>query len=91
MKSRPITREVFVRPPRMIGEERGKLWKLKKLPYGLAEAGPQWLLMAERWMMGVYGLDRVTGISQLFTNRINGILCHIIAKVTDNLLIAELI
>ena len=38
----PIQREIFVRPPREWGGQRGRLWKLKKLPYRIFEAGRQW-------------------------------------------------
>lgn len=41
-QSGPIQREIFVRPPRECGADRGTVWKLVKLPYGITEAGDQW-------------------------------------------------
>lgn len=36
----PITRELYLQPP--TGFSEGKVWKLKKTPYGLVDAGRKW-------------------------------------------------
>lgn len=42
MESGPITREIYVRPPReWQNTKRGSVWKLLKLHYGVVEAGRQ--------------------------------------------------
>lgn len=38
MQSRPITRHFYIRPPKDFPHEKGKLWKLPKLSYGMREA-----------------------------------------------------
>lgn len=43
MHSRLIQREVYARPPRDFFRKRGMLWKLLKLPYGIIDAGGQWM------------------------------------------------
>ena len=40
-QSGPIKRDIYVRPPIEVGEKRGVIWKLVKLPYGITEAGRQ--------------------------------------------------
>lgn len=42
--SGPIKRQFYVRPPRDFPHDESELWKLLKLPYGMREAGQQWLL-----------------------------------------------
>lgn len=51
LQSGPIKRELYVKPPREVDASRGVLWKLKKLPYGIAEAGRQWNLVLEDWLI----------------------------------------
>lgn len=38
----PITRELYLQPP--TGYSDGKIWKLKKTPYGLVDAGRKWYM-----------------------------------------------
>lgn len=88
LQSGPIKRDIYVRPPRDWGCDRSILWKLLKLPYGIVEAGRQWQTVVEEWMLNEAGLERVFGLSQLFTKRKkDGSICLIIAKVTDDFLI----
>lgn len=43
----PIRRNIYVRPPREWNSLRGLLWRLLKLPYGIAGAGRQWQTVVE--------------------------------------------
>ena len=69
LQSGPIQREIFVRPPRSWSSKRSVLWKLRKLPYGIADAGRQWQKTVESWMLEQSGFERVLGITQLFVKR----------------------
>jgi len=90
LQSGSIRRSIYVRPPAEWDGSRGRLWKLKKLPYGIVEAGRQWAKAIEDWMLEGGGLERVSSISQLYI-RINsvGTIILVVAKVTDDLLIAR--
>lgn len=88
MQSGPITREVYVRPPRDCYRKRGVVWKLLKLPYGMTDAGRQWQLRVEDWMLRTAGMERVTGVNQLFTKKDGERIVLIVAKVIDDFLIA---
>ena len=88
LQSGPITRDIFVRPPREWPSKRGTLWKLRKLPYGIADAGRKWQRTVETWMIEQAGMERVHGISQLFIRRdTSGNVQLLIAKVTDDFLL----
>lgn len=93
LQSGPIKREIYVRPPKewhsVFGYKRGMLWKLLKLPYGIVEAGRQWMLVVEDWLLSEAFFTRVFGISQLFVKRNrHGKIVLIMAKLTDDFLIA---
>lgn len=61
MQSGPIQRENYVRPPREWDRgRRGTIWKLLKLPYGIAEAGRQWATLIERWLTEDMGMQATT-------------------------------
>lgn len=88
LQSGPIKRDIYVRPPREWNTIRGILWKLLKLPYGIADAGRQWQKVIEEWMLTQAGLERVFGIPQLFVKRDqNDHISLIVAKVTDDFLL----
>lgn len=88
-QSGPIMRDVFVRPPHEWKGPRGVLWKLKKLPYGISEAGRQWSKVFEKWLMEEGVFEKFYGVSQLYIQRDkNGMPTIILAKVTDDLLMA---
>ena len=88
LQSGPITRQIYVRPPREWQGQRGVLWKLNKLPYGIADAGRQWQKKIESWMLEHVGLERVIGLSQLFLKRdAKGNVILLVAKVTDDFLL----
>lgn len=87
MQSGPAKRDIFVRPPRE-SHVRGKIWKLLRLPYGIVEAGRQWLCSIESWMLKEYFMERVTGVEQLFVLRgAKGAINLLVAKVVDDFFI----
>lgn len=87
-QSGPIQRTIYVRPPRELGLKRGILWKLTRLPYGIIEAGRQWAMVFEKWLISNAAMERVTGVDQLFVKRnIDGTILMMMAEVTDDLLI----
>ena len=88
LQSGPITRLIFVRPPQEHCRKRGTLWKLLKLPYGIAEAGRQWQTTCETWLLSKdIGFEIVHGVTQLFVLRnSNGGVRMLCAKVTDDFL-----
>lgn len=93
LQSGPIKREVYVRPPKdytnMTNTRREVLWKLLKLPYDIVEAGRQWKLALEEWMLTNGGLNRVHGVSQLFVKRNEkGKIVLLVAKLSDDFLMA---
>lgn len=93
MKSGDITRLLYVRPPKELTNiyesMRGKLWRLLRLPYGISEAGRQWALVIEFWLISDMGFQRVRGASQLYIKRDrSGEIILILAKVTDDILMA---
>lgn len=88
MQSGPAKRDIYVRPPKEF-RARGKIWRLLRLPYGIVEAGRQWLCAIEDWMINVYKMERVFGVDQLFIFRIpDGTIGLIAAKVVDDFFLA---
>lgn len=87
LQSGPIRRQIYILPPPEVAK-RGYLCKLLKLPYVITEAGGQWAKVIESWMIEVAGMQRVPGVSQLYVLRRNCSIALIIAKVTDDLLMA---
>lgn len=89
MQSGEINRDIFVRTFEPVSSPRGMLWKLLRLPYGIVEAGRQWLCAVEHWMTTEYKLAQVFGGVQLFCERDeNGRITMLVAKVVDDFLIA---
>lgn len=87
MQSGPIKRTLFVRPPKKLCQ-KGMVWKLLRLPYGIVEAGRQWLCAVEQWMLEEYGLDKVPAVDQLFYKRGEDMrITLIVAKVVDDFII----
>lgn len=87
LQSGKCPREIYMRPPMEHKRRRNKIWKLTKLPYGIVEAGRQWQLVCEDWLINTAGFERVKGISQLFIKRHDdGGIRMIVAKVTDDFL-----
>jgi len=42
----PVSRDLYLQPPKEF--DKGKLWKLKKTPYGLVDAGRQWFIRIQK-------------------------------------------
>ena len=94
LQSGPIRRQVYVRPPKEYyscrnSPKRKVLWKLSKLPYGIVEAGRQWQLTAESWLLGSMQFQRIPGLSQIFIKR-NDTNCImlLVVKVIDDFLVS---
>lgn len=99
LQSGPIQRNIYVRPPREWhysgSYTRGILWLLTKLPYGIVEAGRQWMLAVEDWMLNKAGLTRTPGVAQLFAKRTKhsnrsgkSKILLLVAKLSDDFLVA---
>lgn len=89
MQSGPIQRDIYVRPPRRIDHRQSTAWKLLRLPYGIVEAGRQWLCAIEDWLTRKYNMNRVLGVEQLFYKKgEDGKINILVAKVVDDFLIA---
>eukprot|EP00177_Eucheuma_denticulatum_P007832 GFKZ01014258.1.p1 GENE.GFKZ01014258.1~~GFKZ01014258.1.p1 ORF type:complete len:1202 (-),score=97.36 GFKZ01014258.1:1881-5486(-) len=93
LQSGPIKRTIYVRPPmewaETYGQGRNILWRLVKLPYGIVEAGRQWMLVIEEWMLTDGKMQRVHGLSQLFIRRDKtGGIILLVAKLSDDFLMA---
>ena len=50
LQSRPLDRDVYVKPPDDIHVE-GTLWKLRVSVYGLGEAGKEWYEIISTWLI----------------------------------------
>lgn len=97
MQSGPIKRDIYVRPPKefyKMGDQdcrrkpHGGFWKLIKLPYGIFEAGRQWLCSIETRMLNTYEMERVQGMEKLFVKREkDGKVCLLVAKLVDEFLV----
>lgn len=88
MQSGPIRRDVYVRPPKDCHRKRGTVWKLLKLPYGMTDAGRQWLLRVDDWLLRTLGMSGVGGVNQVFVRKKGDKIVLLIAKVIDDFLIA---
>ena len=49
LQGSPIHREVYLQPPPFA--QTDKLWKLRKTPYGLSDAGRQWYIRVQKEML----------------------------------------
>ena len=89
LQSGNIGRRIYIHPPKEYGEGRRKLWRLIKLPYGIVEAGRQWMLTCENWLLSHLKFRRVPGVQQLFVHGKEGKhFTAIMAKATDDFLLA---
>lgn len=88
LQSGEISREINVWAPPEIGH-RNDVWKLRKLPYGISEAGRQWMKAIEQWMTTYAKTVRVPEKSQMHTKYDeHQNLVLLFAKVTDDILLA---
>ena len=78
---------MFVRPPNEWPGARGVVWKLLKLPYGLADAGHQWQVIIDEFLFVLDSII-VPGIPQRFLHcNFSNNIDAVIAKVTDDIVI----
>lgn len=88
MQSGPIWRDVYFIPPQQLGQ-RGEYWKLIKLPYGISEAGRQWLKVVEFWMNEHAELTSNPQLGRIFLKRnASAKITLIAAKNLDEFLIS---
>lgn len=69
MQSDPIQRELSVRPPGRLQGKSIKICKINSLPYGMVEAGRQWLCVIKPWLLQRCGANQVSGVDQLFNKK----------------------
>lgn len=58
--------KIYDRPPKEFGAKIEILWLLKKLPYGITEAGRQWAVVFENWLMNLAQLCRASEVGPKF-------------------------
>jgi hypothetical protein len=79
--------DIFVRPPNERRQVRGVVWKLLKLPYGLPDAGHQWRIVIDDFILSL-GFSVIPGLPQLFMHRSDSKNPPtVVAKVRDDILI----
>jgi hypothetical protein len=87
LQSGRCRRDIFVRPPNEWRQVRGVAWKLLKLPYGLPDAGHQWQVVIDDFILSL-GFSVIPGLPQLFMHRSDPKNPPtVLAKVTDDILI----
>lgn len=90
MQSEPVKWTTYVRPPEELNEERGKIWQLLEMPYGILKTGKQWAVAIEDWFSNKTGFETVQGISQIFLKRDQlEEIRVIIMKVANDILMEE--
>lgn len=79
---------MYVRVPKELNEYRRIVWQVLKMPNGITEAGRQWAVVIEEWIINKARFETVRGISQLFLKNHHGRIEILIAKVTADILMA---
>lgn len=65
------------------------VWLLLSLPYGLVDAGRQWQLAMEQWLLDELGFVTFGGLPQVFAKLDDsGAILLLIGKVSDDILVA---
>lgn len=81
-------REIRIRPPAECMLYR-MVWLLLSLPYGLVDAGRQWQLAMEVWLIDTLGFVAFAGLPQVFAKLDKGgALLLLIGKISDDILVA---
>jgi Reverse transcriptase (RNA-dependent DNA polymerase) len=82
-------RSILVRPPTECLAGRRSIWGLLNLPYGLVDAGRQWQLAFERWLLDIMGFVTVPSMPQVFVMfEPSGSILLLVGKVVDDVIIA---
>lgn len=68
MKSGSIERTIYMYPPEGLHEDRGIIWELLKMPYGISETDRYWADAIERRLIHKMGFETVQAVSQLFVS-----------------------
>lgn len=61
-----IQRDLYVRPPKRLAPRSSTLLKLIRLPYGIIEAGRQWLCAVEAWLIRTYTVSKLITVDKYF-------------------------
>lgn len=81
-------REIRIRPPAECLMYR-VLWRLLSLPYGLVDAGRQWQLSMESWLLDEQRFVTFGGLPQVFAKLDHaGAIVLLMGKISDDLLVA---
>ena len=81
-------RSVHVRPPPECMMIRC-VWLLLSLPYGLVDAGRQWQLAMESWLLDDLGFTSFLGLPQVFALlNSKGQIVLLIGKISDDIIVA---
>lgn len=102
LQSGDAPRPIIVRPPRECLSSHRYYWLLKLLPYGIRDAGRQWLIVFENWLINEMGFEILPGLPQVFVKfrkgggtRVSDDAAKklsnielIVGKLTDDLIIA---
>lgn len=82
LSSRTKRRDRFVRPLRELPDiPMGYIWRLKKLPYGITEAGRKLAVVIEEGVLTYIKMKIVYGFSQMYVKRgTDGLVKYIIVK-----------
>ena len=84
LQGTPLTRDVFMLPPPQY-RKPGKIWKLKKPVYGLADSGRLWYQRLREEILRL-GCTELTGDGAAFLMHKNGELVGIIGAHVDDLI-----
>lgn len=89
MQLGPVERRICVIPPYQLSIGRGILWELQKLPYGIVEAGRQWLKVSEKWLQNRAKMESVPSSVQVLMKRdTDGRVILLVSKTFDDFLIS---
>ena len=77
----PISRELYLQPP--AGFSVGKVWKLKKTPYGLVDAGRKWYIKVLKVLSSTEGSPSKNDKALFFWEKDGNISGMLVAHVDD--------
>ena len=79
-----LDRDVFVKPPKEAGLDKGKVWKLKKCLYGLRDASRQWYLKVKETLLSLGCEQHKLDPGVFFFKDHKGDLCGVIGLHVDD-------